>query len=409
MKNFKWAFIVALLAFSSNAHAFNLYAQLNEASTSAPVLSSNIATTTFTGISANPGNLTFSVNNTSYPTQYLTAVIIDNTAGTLNYCAGDGSGLWYEVQPAAGQSYVTFDCSHATTTTAAVGTELFILNPTHTYSMRVDSNYGINFTYKGLNMTSYVAPYAILTANSQAAIISYSPPYYTSTTSPATVTVTYSVDSVIYTGVAINLTNVDTLQTYNTTFDCTGYCTDTYVIDGADGTYVGSISLSSTEQIVAPVISQNLYFTIGTSSLNVQGQYFENSTTTLTNIRNAFDFVGIIAGKFPFNWFFDTVLLLKSLVGQTSTTTIPSVVIDYSSLHMLQNIPTTTAQNLTFTFFSGSTFDTVAAIPGIQAMRTLAGYVLWIGFMFMAYRRIAGYFGDKDQVRADSWRGHQLN
>jgi len=117
-----------------------------------------------------------------------------------------------------------------------------------------------------------------------------------------------------------------------------------------------------------------------------------SASSTLLGLGGAFNIANVVLNKFPINWVVQYANVLSDLASSTATTTIPAVVINYGGLKEIQNIPTTTAQTLQFTFFSAATFDQVAALPGISAMRMLLGWTLWIGLIFYAWRRVSGIF-----------------
>lgn len=110
------------------------------------------------------------------------------------------------------------------------------------------------------------------------------------------------------------------------------------------------------------------------------------ASSTILGLGGFFSVKDLLLSKFPFNWIADSAAILESLASSTATTTIPTVAVDYSGLSLLQNIPTTTPQNLNFTFFSAATFDQVAEIDGIELMRTFLSWTLWIALIFFAWR-----------------------
>jgi len=233
-------------------------------------------------------------------------------------------------------------------------------------------------------------------------------PSYNSLQTTSELSYDATTDGSFYIGATISVTNMDT----NEIFEWSDYFVGNYATTTrpnlGNGLYNGTVCLIPDYEVTTSITCEQVLFTVNTTSVSLSN-FNTTATSSVGMAGKLLEYLySVIRSKFPFNWFFETVTIIKGLVTRTATTTIPSVTVDYSGLHTLQNIPTTTAQNLTFTFFSAATFNTVAAIPGIQQMRTLAGYVLWIGFMFMSFRRIGAYFGDKDQVRTDSWRGHQI-
>jgi len=118
----------------------------------------------------------------------------------------------------------------------------------------------------------------------------------------------------------------------------------------------------------------------------------ENATSTLLGLGKAFSLRESVLGKFPINWVVESAVIVQALKDQTSTTTFQSIVLDFNGLSTIQAIPTTTPTDFRVTLFSPALFDTVAAVPGIQTMRTLVVWSLWIGLIFYAWRRGASMF-----------------
>jgi len=116
------------------------------------------------------------------------------------------------------------------------------------------------------------------------------------------------------------------------------------------------------------------------------------ASSTVLGMGGAFGIAAVVLQKFPINWVVEYANVLTDLASSTATTTIPDVTVSYAGLKEIQNIPTTTTQNLSVTFFSASTLDTVGAYPAIILMRTVIGWSLWIGLIFMAWRRANGLF-----------------
>jgi len=118
----------------------------------------------------------------------------------------------------------------------------------------------------------------------------------------------------------------------------------------------------------------------------------ETASSSLYALGSIFNLKDQVFTRFPINWVFEYVQVLNALPESTSTTTIPAVTINYGNLALLQNVPTTTPINTTFTFFSASTFDDVAEFSGIQAMRTFLSWTLWLALVFYAWRAVSGMF-----------------
>lgn len=112
---------------------------------------------------------------------------------------------------------------------------------------------------------------------------------------------------------------------------------------------------------------------------------FEGRVTALRQILNK---------KWPINWVTEYSILLFDLTTDQNlvATTVPSFAIDFSGNQTLQNIATTTDFDWEIEIFSSSTLAEVGAIGGIQMMRRLVGWVLWIGLMGFAYRSVVGMF-----------------
>lgn len=110
------------------------------------------------------------------------------------------------------------------------------------------------------------------------------------------------------------------------------------------------------------------------------------ASSTLLSLNSLFSWVDILSNKFPLNWITQSATIFYNLADSTSTTTVPEVTVNYGGLSLLQNIPTTTPINTEFTFFSAQTFDDVAEIPGMDTMRTLVSWVLWIGLITFVWR-----------------------
>jgi len=121
----------------------------------------------------------------------------------------------------------------------------------------------------------------------------------------------------------------------------------------------------------------------------------ETATSTLLGLTNAFGIRDAILQKFPFNWFIESSDIFLSMEDSTTTTEYSDVTIDYSSLHFLNQIATTSTVNAQVTFFASTTFDDVGDLAGIQLMRTLVSWTLWIGLLGYAWRATAGMFKSK--------------
>lgn len=127
--------------------------------------------------------------------------------------------------------------------------------------------------------------------------------------------------------------------------------------------------------------------TTGAAFANQQVVTEQTASSSLLSLSTIFDFKDQVLGKFPINWVIEYSNVLQNLASSTSTTTIPSVTINYGSLSLLQNIPTTTPITTTFTFFSADTFDEVGEMSGIQLFREFVSWTLWIALVSYAWRR----------------------
>jgi len=171
-------------------------------------------------------------------------------------------------------------------------------------------------------------------------------------------------------------------------FSVFGFAFLTTTLRSAIGTFIVGTTTTQIEIDSVRILTE----TTGGGLVDTVVPTEETASSTVLGLGAAFGLTSVILDKFPINWVIEYANVLSSLASSTATTTIPTVSVDYSSLHMIQSIPTTTAQSLSFTFFSGVTLDQVGALPGIQAGRTLVSYMLWIGLMFYVWRRVSGLF-----------------
>jgi len=183
-------------------------------------------------------------------------------------------------------------------------------------------------------------------------------------------------------------------------FSLFGFCISRSTVITNGGTLLTGLGLgtgegytsTSTLQSVRGITSVSVAANGATTTLDTS-----NINATSTVFASAYGIAGIILNKFPINWVVQYADVLSSLPTLTATTTIPAVTVDYGGLREIQNIPTTTPQNLSFTFFSASTFDTVGQMAGVQLARTLVGYTLWLGLIGFAWRRAKSLFTNAEQ------------
>jgi len=235
-------------------------------------------------------------------------------------------------------------------------------------------------TLKGL-----AAPYLRFYSDGQPRI-TFSPTFG-STTSTTTVEYSVTTDGIIYTGVDINITNLDNFRQFSDHVDVNGFQSGEFYPNLGDGLYQGTICLTQNPALTTEPVCENISYTQNNSGLSLSNPD-QNATSTFGFMPNVFSLVTTLANKFPFNWMFETVERLGSLSSSTATTTIPTVEVDFGGLHTLQSIPTTTTASTTFVLFSAHTIEEVGDFTAIQAMRTLLSYILWFGFMLYSYRLI---------------------
>ena len=63
------------------------------------------------------------------------------------------------------------------------------------------------------------------------------------------------------------------------------------------------------------------------------------------------------------------------------------MIMDFSNVQSVNRVAMGSG-GTSFTLFGANTFDQVAQIPGINAMRTLLSWILWIGLVSMMMRDI---------------------
>jgi len=166
-----------------------------------------------------------------------------------------------------------------------------------------------------------------------------------------------------------------------------GFCLYHSTLKNAIGNFV--VAEATSQEIQSVQILTN---TTGGGQVDQVIPTEETASSTVLGLGSAFGLTGIVLSKFPINWVVQYADVLTNLASSTTSTTSPSAVINYSSLRTLQNIPTTTPQSLSFTFFSSTTIAQVASISGIQLARTFVGWTLWIGLIFYAWRRATALF-----------------
>jgi len=118
----------------------------------------------------------------------------------------------------------------------------------------------------------------------------------------------------------------------------------------------------------------------------------ESATSTLFDLGRSFGLADVVLSKFPINWAVEYANVLYDLGSSTATSTIPEVVMDFGSMATLQAIATTTDMDTEVTFFTADTLYEVAEIPAIGLMRTVAGWMLWLGLVSYAWRRAGSLF-----------------
>jgi len=106
-----------------------------------------------------------------------------------------------------------------------------------------------------------------------------------------------------------------------------------------------------------------------------------NATSSAYSITGAFDYVGVFLTKFPINWVTAFGQDIYDLRNQTSTTSLPTMSIDFGEMQTLQWYATTSADQLRITYIDAGVFQTVSEIPAVILARTISGYFLWFGLV----------------------------
>jgi len=111
-----------------------------------------------------------------------------------------------------------------------------------------------------------------------------------------------------------------------------------------------------------------------------------NATSTLFGASAAFNLVDVILGKFPINWVIEMGQVITDLQTQTSTTSLPSMSVNFGELRTLQAIATTSPQNWTVNFLSADMFQQISDIPAMQTARQVCSGILWFGLVMLGWR-----------------------
>ena len=82
--------------------------------------------------------------------------------------------------------------------------------------------------------------------------------------------------------------------------------------------------------------------------------------------------------KFPINWVMGFIEDMRNLEqNRISTAGVPAVIMDFSNVQSVNRVAMGSG-GMSFTLFGANTFDQVAQIPGINAMRTLLSWLFYL-------------------------------
>jgi len=126
----------------------------------------------------------------------------------------------------------------------------------------------------------------------------------------------------------------------------------------------------------------------------------DNGTSTASSLglSSAFTQWNVLQTKYPLNWIFESYTILSNLEDATATVAIPDATITFTAQNVANlgyTQPATSSR--TQTFFSSTTLENVASIPGWSNIRTLESWILWIGLVWWVWQRKEGLLVIKQQ------------
>jgi len=150
-------------------------------------------------------------------------------------------------------------------------------------------------------------------------------------------------------------------------------------------------SATSTGYVYGPTYYFNVVSAAHSMS-TVSGMTVSGSTSTPDDLLQSFSIGDYIMQKFPFNWVTGIAAVIGVMQSQTSTTSLPTMSVNFGYLTTLNAFSTSTPINTTIDYMSTSTWTQLAAIPAIQTGRTLVSGMLWFGLVIFGVREARGVF-----------------